>query len=74
MAYTTNPKLPRLRAHAVDMVRGGKSVSEIARYFGYTKGAVSKWCKKSSGRRDLGNTDRIFPPTPPPQGTKTGSG
>lgn len=47
MAYTTNPKLPRLRAQAVDMVRSGKSVSEVARYFGYTKGAVSKWCKKA---------------------------
>ena len=46
MAYTTNPNLPRLRAKAVDMVRSGKTVSEVARYFGYSKGAVSKWCKK----------------------------
>ena len=46
MAYTINPRLPRLRARAVTMVRSGKSVSEVARYFGYTKGAVSKWCKK----------------------------
>lgn len=46
MAYTTNPKAPRLRAKAVNMVRAGKSVSEVARYFGYTKGAISKWCKK----------------------------
>ena len=46
MAYTTNPKAPRLRAKAVNMVRAGKSISEVARYFGYTKGAVSKWCKK----------------------------
>jgi len=46
MAYTTNPKLPRLRARAVDMVRAGKTVSEVARYYGYTKSAVSKWCKK----------------------------
>lgn len=46
MAYTTNPKLPQLRARAVDMVRNGKSVTEVARYFGYTKSAVSKWCKK----------------------------
>jgi transposase InsO family protein len=47
MAYTTNPKLPRLRAQAVDMVRSGKTVTEVARYFGYTKGAVSKWCKRA---------------------------
>lgn len=46
MPYTTNPKLPRLRAKAVEMVRQGKTVSEVARYFGYSKGAVSKWCKK----------------------------
>ena len=47
MAYTTNPKMPRLRAKAVDMVRSGKSMSEVARHFGYTKGAVSKWCAKT---------------------------
>lgn len=46
MAYTLNPKLPRLRAQAVDMVRSGKSMTEVARHFGYSKGAVSKWCKK----------------------------
>ena len=46
MAYTTNPKLPRLRARAAEMVVQGKSVSEVARYFGYSKGAVSKWRKK----------------------------
>lgn len=46
MAYTTNPKLPRLRAQAVDMVRAGKSVTAVARHFGYSKGAVSKWCSR----------------------------
>ena len=46
--YTTNPRMPRLRAKAVQMVRSeGRSVSEVARYFGYTKGAVSKWCAKA---------------------------
>ena len=38
--------MPKLRAGAVNMVRSGRSVSEVARYFGYTKGAVSKWCAK----------------------------
>ena len=48
MAYTTNPRMPSLRAKAVRMVRSeGKSISEVARYFGYTKGAVSKWCAKA---------------------------
>lgn len=43
MAYTTNPKLPRIRAQACEMVRSGKTVTEVARYFGYAKGTVSKW-------------------------------
>lgn len=47
MAYTTNPQMPKLRAKAVEMVKSGKSVSEVARYFGYSKGAVSKWCKRA---------------------------
>lgn len=46
MSYTMNPRMPKLRAQAVRMVRSGKSVSEVARYFGYTKSAVSKWCCK----------------------------
>jgi len=44
--YTINPQMPKLRAKAVLMVRQGKSVTEVARYFGYSKGAVSKWCQK----------------------------
>lgn len=47
MAYDTNPRLPALRAKAVDMVREGKSVTEVARYFGFSKGAVSKWCRRA---------------------------
>lgn len=47
MAYTTNPNIPKVRAKAVEMVRSGKSITEVARYFGYTKGAVSKWCKRA---------------------------
>lgn len=46
MSYDTNPRLPRLRAKAVEMVREGKTVTEVARYFGFTKGAISKWRKK----------------------------
>jgi transposase InsO family protein len=55
MAYTTNPRLPRLRAQAVEMVRAGRSVTEVARHFGYTKGAVSKWCRKvpAGGSREI---------------------
>lgn len=39
--------MPKLRAKAVNMVLAGKSVTQVARYFGYSKGAVSKWVKKS---------------------------
>lgn len=39
--------MPRLRAKTVNMVLSGKSVSSVARYFGYSKSAVSKWVKKS---------------------------
>jgi transposase InsO family protein len=55
MPYTTNPRMPKLRARAVKMVRAGQSVSEVARYFGYTKGAVSKWNKKAplSGANEI---------------------
>jgi transposase InsO family protein len=45
--YTINPQMPRLRAKAVNMVLSGRSVSSVARYFGYSKSAVSKWVKKS---------------------------
>jgi len=45
--YTINPQMPKLRAKAVNMVLSGKSVSSVARYFGYSKSAVSKWRKKS---------------------------
>lgn len=47
MAYTTNEKLPKLRADAVRMVRGGKSQSEVARYLGYPQGTISKWCARA---------------------------
>lgn len=46
MPYTQNPRLPRLRAQAVALVRQGQSVTDVARHFGYTKSAVSKWCRK----------------------------
>ena len=39
--------MPRLRAKAVEMVRSGKGVREVARYFGYGPGTISKWCSKA---------------------------
>lgn len=47
MAYTTNDRLPKIRADAVAMVRNGKSTREVARYFGYSQSAVAKWCKRA---------------------------
>jgi len=46
MAYSKNPQLPRLRAKACEMVSQGQTVSQVARHFGYTKSAVSKWYAK----------------------------
>lgn len=39
--------MPRLRAKAVEMVRSGKKVREVARYFGYSPGTITKWCKRA---------------------------
>ena len=47
MAYTINPNLPKVRGQAVDMVRQGKSVREVARYFGFSHSAIVKWMAKS---------------------------
>lgn len=47
MAYTTNDKLPKMRADAVRMVRSGKSTREVARYFGYAQSTIVKWCARA---------------------------
>ena len=46
MAYTTNEKLPHLRAEAVRMMRNGKSSREVARYFGYNQSTIVRWWKR----------------------------
>lgn len=51
MPYTTNEKLPKLRAEAVNMVRDGKSTRTVARYFGYAQGTIVKWCKRAPNWR-----------------------
>lgn len=48
MTYSTNPHLPRLRAQAVEMVRSGKSMREVARYFGFDAATISRWSKKAT--------------------------
>lgn len=48
MAYTINPQMPRLRMEAVKLVkREGWSVRKVARHYGYSPGAVSKWVKRA---------------------------
>jgi transposase InsO family protein len=47
MAYTTNEKIAEVRAKAVNMVRGGKSTREVARYFGYGQSTIVKWCQRA---------------------------
>lgn len=47
MSYTTNEKIPRLRALAVRMVRSGKSTREVARYYGYNQSTVARWCQRA---------------------------
>lgn len=66
MAYDTNPRLPRLRARACEMVVQGKSMTEVARYFGFSKSAVSKWMKKyPQGRAWIIPTEKSAPKTHP---------
>ena len=58
MSYEINSRLPRLRMEAVRMVRAGQGVREIARHFGYTPGAVSKWVDKA---KSLPTNSRTIP-------------
>ena len=43
MAYTSNPKIPRLRMQAVLLVRRGWSTRRVARYFGYNQSTIVRW-------------------------------
>lgn len=47
MAYTTNPKAPKLRMEAVKLVRKGWSMRKVARYMGYNVSTISRWVKKA---------------------------
>lgn len=47
MSYSTNPHLPRLRREAVQLVRKGWKVREVARYTGFSPGTISKWVQRA---------------------------
>jgi transposase InsO family protein len=55
MAYTSNPKLPRLRMQAVLMVRRGASTREVAKYFGYNQSTVARWVQRANKEGLKGN-------------------
>src|SRR3989344_5379154 len=46
ITYSTNPHLPRLRAKAVEMVRSGKSLRQVARHFGFNASTIMRWNKR----------------------------
>lgn len=47
MAYTINPKLPKVRMEAVRLVKYRKwSTRQVARYTGYNQSTIVRWCKK----------------------------
>ena len=50
MAYTTNPRLPRVRMEAVRLVKyRGWSTRRVARYTGYSQSVIVKWCSRDTG-------------------------
>lgn len=55
MAYTTNPRLPRVRMEAVRLMRKGWGIRETARHLGYSHGAVLNWVKRDPGNWHLGS-------------------
>ena len=46
MAYTTNPHVPKVRMQAVNLFYEGWAVRKVARHFGVSPGAISKWKAK----------------------------
>jgi transposase InsO family protein len=47
MAYSTNPKLPRVRREAAALVSKGWSARKVGRYLGFHHTAVMRWVKES---------------------------
>lgn len=52
MAYTNNPNLPRVRYQAVELVKSGKSVREVARHFGFAHNTVLNWLERKPEYRN----------------------
>lgn len=62
MSYTKNPNLPRVRMKAVVLVKKGWSIRRVARYFGFSHGAVINWLKKAP--RDCRGRNAVIPTLP----------
>lgn len=48
MPYSKNPHMPRVRMLAVRAVYQGKSLRQVARYFGVMPSTISKWMKRDT--------------------------
>ncbi len=53
MAYTTNPRLPRVRMDAVKLVRSGWSTRKVAAHLGYSQAAIVQWMKRAPLNRRM---------------------
>lgn len=53
MAYTTNPRLPRVRMDAVRLVRSGWSTRKVAAHLGYSQAAIVQWMERAPLNRRL---------------------
>lgn len=71
MAYTTNPKLPKLRMQAVMLVRRGWSTRQVARHLGYNQSTIVRWVARApcDGRETI-PTLRSRPKSHPKQLSK----
>ena len=67
MAYTTNPKMPKVRRDAVRLVYEKKwSIRKVAKHLGYAPSTVSRWCKNDpTNGRYLIPTKSSAPKTSP---------
>src|SRR3989338_7777100 len=48
MPYTTNEKLPEIRAQAVRLLHDGWSTRKVSRHLGYAQGTIVKWSQRAS--------------------------
>jgi transposase len=63
MAYTSNPKLPRLRMQAVLMVRRAASTHEVSTHFDYNQSTIVRWVQRANKELLMGSEN--LPTTSP---------